>query len=201
MGSALKWSADFGLFGSTCKRRRFEQMATPRAWLFFDRRLFHRLRQLRGELFRPREMDAAPEVVAAPRHATSCSALWQAILSPKRRNTWETGELIPIVRPNCRCGWPLQQNSRGELIACPAHDARACLHTSALQPKCERAIKASRRAGRSQTSHPSRCAELGRHCSKRTRPAMATWGVSGGRIFIFLDRPQEQARWMKPRAR
>jgi len=102
---------------------------------FLVRRLFHRLRQLRGDLFRPHEMDAAPEVVAAPRHATSRSALCQANYSPKRRNTWETGELIPIVRPNCHCGRRLRRNSRGELIACPAHDARACLHTSALGQK------------------------------------------------------------------
>jgi hypothetical protein len=94
--------------------------------LFLVRRLFHRLRQLRGDLFRPHEMDAAPEVVAAPRHAISRSALWQAILSPKRRNTWETGELILVVRPNCHCRRRLRKNSCGELFACPAHDpARA----------------------------------------------------------------------------
>jgi len=71
---------------------------------------------------------------------------------------------------------------------------------SALQPGCQRAIKPSQRAGRSHNGPQSRRAGLGRYYSKRTRPARPTWGVSGGRIFVFLDHPHEQARWRRRRA-
>ena len=132
--------------------------------------LFRRLRQLRGDLFRRHELDAAPQVVAAPQHAISRSVEWQAILSPKRRNTWQTGELIPVVRRNCYCGQHLRQNTPGELFACPARDPAHAFseRTPIRMSKSSRAVPARRYGWRAQQPR-----EFWPRDRKRKRPPRA----------------------------